>query len=436
MKKFILKTMGCKSNQLEGSLIEENLLKNGYKKVEKISDADIFILNSCTVTHKSDNEAFNILHRAKRENPNAQTVITGCIAQVEKENLLKNPDIDIVIGNDEKLDIAKHLQTSEKFAVEDIMEVNAFHSVFLDDTKKTRASLKIQDGCNNRCSYCIIPFARGKNRSADIDFIIEQVKKYEQMGFKEIVLTGIHIGQWGQDLDGDYNLLHLLRKIEEKTNIPRFRLGSLNPLEINDEMLNFLKNSEKFCPHFHLSLQSMCDKTLKAMNRHYTVQQALELIEKISEQFELPFIGSDIIAGFAGESEKDFEETVGNLKKSKLTQIHTFPYSLRKGTQAEKIENHLDSKTKEHRANIIKEISSQKHKEFLQKNIGTMQEVLIEKNLDRKTEYLKGVTRNYINVLIKPETDHNSAKNTIKNVLLEKYDKSVYGKFYEENLLY
>lgn len=435
MKKFILKTMGCKSNQLEGSLIEENLLKNGYEKVEKISDTDIFILNSCTVTHKSDNEAFNILHRAKRENPNAQTVITGCIAQVEKENLLKNPDIDIVIGNDEKLDIVKYLQTTAKCTVEDIMSVDAFHSLFLEDTKKTRASLKIQDGCNNRCSYCIIPFARGKNRSADTDFIIEQVKKYEQMGFKEIVLTGIHIGQWGQDFDGKYNLLHLLQKIEEKTNIPRFRLGSLNPLEINDEMLNFLKNSEKFCPHFHLSLQSMCDKTLKAMNRNYTVQQTLDLIEKISVQFNLPFIGSDIIAGFADESIEDFEETVNNLKKSKLTQIHTFPYSLRKGTLAEKIENHLDAKTKEHRANIIKEISTQKHKEFLQKNIDTTQEVLIEKNLDRKTGYIKGVTRNYINVLIKLEADFNSIKNTIRNVLIEKHDENVYGKFYEESLL-
>lgn len=435
MKKYILKTMGCKSNQLEGSLIEENLIKNGYEKAEKIIEADIFILNSCTVTHKSDNEAFNILHRAKRENPNTKTIITGCIAQVEKENLLKNPDIDIVIGNDEKLDLVKHLKNCESYVVEDIMEVNTFHSVLLEDTKKTRASLKIQDGCNNRCSYCIIPFARGKNRSADTDFILEQIKRYEQMDFKEIVLTGIHIGQWGQDLEGKHNLLHLLQNIEEKTNIQRFRLGSLNPLEIDDEMLDFLKNSKKFCPHFHLSLQSMCNKTLKSMNRHYSVEQALDLIEKISTKFDLPFIGSDIIAGFADESETDFEETITNLKKSKLTQIHTFPYSIRKGTQAEKFINHLDAKTKEHRATIIKEISAQKYQEFLQKNIGTVQEVLIEKNIDRKTGYIKGVTRNYINILIKPETEFNLVKNTIQHVLLEKYDECFYGKFCGNNCL-
>ena len=272
--------MGCKSNQLEGSLIEENLIKNGWGKVAKISDADIFILNSCTVTHKSDNEAFNILHKAKRENPDIKTILTGCIAQIEKENLLQNVDIDFVIGNDEKLNIVKFLDENIACAVENIMELDSFNSVLLCDTKKTRASLKIQDGCDNRCSYCIIPFARGKNRSAKVDFILEQIKIYEQMGFKEIVLTGIHIGQWNDGESGNGkqetgNLLFLLKNIEERTSISRFRLGSLNPLEIDDEMLNFLKNSEKFCPHFHLSLQSMCDKTLKSMNRHYSVAQSL-----------------------------------------------------------------------------------------------------------------------------------------------------------------
>lgn len=416
--------MGCKSNQLEGCLIEGNLVENGFKKVEKISDADIFILNSCTVTHKSDNEAFYILQHVKNKNPNIKTILTGCIAQIEKGKLLENSNIDIVLGNDEKLEIAKYLSLS--FSVGDIENLNSFHNAFLQDTKKTRASLKIQDGCDNRCSYCIIPFARGKNRSADLDFILKQIKIYEQVGFKEIVLTGIHIGQWGVN-DGKYNLLDLLKNIEEKTNIPRFRLGSLNPLEIDDEMLAFLKNSEKFCPHFHLSLQSMCDKTLKSMNRHYSVQQSLELIEKISENFNLPFVGSDIIAGFAGESEEDFQTTVENLKKSKLTQIHTFPYSVRKGTAAEKFENHLPQKVKEKRAQIIKEISSQKHAEFLQKNSGTIQEVLIEKNLDKKTGMFKGVSKNYINILVEPETDFNNVRNTIHKVKIQKVEPAVTG---------
>lgn len=447
MKRFLIKTMGCKSNQLEGFLIEENLIDNGFKRAENISNADIFILNSCTVTHKSDNEAFYILQKTKKDNPDIITVLTGCIAQIEKEKLLENPNIDIVLGNDEKLEISEYLncpspqpspqrgegeykcenqKAKSKCYAEKIKNLNTFHNILLQDTKKTRASLKIQDGCDNRCSYCIIPFARGKNRSADLDFILEQIKIYERAGFKEIVLTGIHIGQWGNEseretVNGKWNksLLYLLQTIEEQTTISRFRLGSLNPLEINDEMLEFLKNSEKFCPHFHLSLQSMCDKTLKSMNRHYSAQQALDLIEKISEIFEHPFIGSDIIAGFAGENEEDFQTTVENLKKSKLTQIHTFPYSIRKGTAAEKFENHLPQKTKENRAKIIKEISAKKYSEFLQKNLGTIQEVLIEKNLDRKTGMLKGVSRNYINILITPSIDSTNLKNTIQKVKIE-----------------
>lgn len=439
MKRFLLKTMGCKSNQLEGCLIEENLIKNEFAKVEKISDADIFILNSCTVTHKSDNEAFSILQRAKHDNPNIKTVLTGCIAQIEKGKLLENSNIDIVLGNDEKLNISQYLnidpsprpspargegetqQSFENCAVGKIEDLNSFHNVLLEDTKKTRASLKIQDGCDNRCSYCIIPFARGKNRSADLDFILEQIKIYEQAGFKEIMLTGIHIGQWWGNSEQE-NLLHLLQNIEEKTNIARFRLGSLNPLEINDKMLEFLKNSPKFCPHFHLSLQSMCDRTLKSMNRHYSVQQTLDLIDKISTIFPLGFIGSDIIAGFAGESEEDFQITIENLNKSKLTQIHTFPYSIRKGTVAENFENQLDVKTKEKRAKIIKEISAQKHTEFLKKNLGTVQEVLIEKNLDKKTGMFKGVSKNYINVLVEPQTDFDNFRNTIQRVEIQKID--------------
>lgn len=427
--------MGCKSNQLEGSLIEENLINNGFKKAENAKDADFFILNSCTVTHKSDNEAFSIIKRAKKDNSSIKTVLTGCIAQIEKDKLLENPNIDIVVGNDEKLKLANFL--NEKIAVNDIMQLDRFHNVHLKNTSKTRASLKIQDGCNNRCSYCIIPFARGKNRSADSDFIIEQIKLYEDMGFKEIVLTGIHIGQWGLDFKDKKKFLHLLENIENKTRMPRYRLGSLNPLEIDDEMLEFLSSSEKFCPHFHLSLQSMCNETLKSMNRHYSVERAMELIKQISEIFPYGFIGSDVIAGFAGETEQHFQTTIENLKKSQLSQIHTFPYSIRQGTIAEKLPNHLDSKTKELRASLIKEISAQKHNEFLQKNSGQILEVLIEKNLDKKTGMLKGVTQNYINVLIESqnslEQEQDYLKNTIQKVKIRYEDKYISGKIIQSN---
>lgn len=417
--------MGCKSNQFESSIIAENLTNNGMQKCESIEDTDVYILNSCTVTHKSDNEALYLLRNAKHKNPNCINVLTGCLAQIEKTKLLENDFIDYVIGNDEKLRLFNYINTNEKCHTSDIMDKNEFNKAVLIDTTKTRASLKIQDGCDNRCSYCIIPFARGKSRSADVDFIIEQINNFSKNGFKEVVLTGIHIGQWGTDIG--LKLLDLLKAIEDKTTIERYRLGSLNPLEINDEILEFLKHSKKFCPHFHLSLQSACNKTLRSMNRFYTVESYLELIKKINDTFELPFLGSDIITGFAGETDEDFEITRQNLEKSGLSQIHTFPYSLREGTVGAKSTDQLEGKIKEERASIVKQISKKKHDEFISSNIGRETEVLIEKHPDKKTKLLKGMTRNYLTVLLNSEDL--SLVNTLQNIKICEYkDGKLYGK--------
>lgn len=402
MKKFYLKSMGCKSNQFEGQIVAEKLVEVGFEQVKKLEDAEIYILNSCSVTHKSDNEAMYLLRHAN--SLGIKTILTGCIAQIEKEKLLSEPFIDYVYGNEDKFDIAKYLQDNETFVVRDLMSENEFCKVTLNDTTKTRISLKIQDGCDNRCAYCIIPYGRGKSRWADSDFIIKEINRYSEIGYKEVVLTGIHIGLWGGG-----NILPLLKDIETKTSIPRYRLGSLNPHEITNELLDFLQSSEKFCPHFHLSLQSACNNTLKRMNRHYTVEYYLDQIEDIVSRFDKPFLGSDIIAGFCGETEDDFETTVENLKKSKLSQIHTFPYSIRKGTIAEKLSGHLPDSVKEERAAIIKKISAEKFGIFLNSNIGSVQEVLIEKRLNKEGMY-KGVTRNYINVVLK-EGEFNSLRN-------------------------
>lgn len=428
MKRFYIHTMGCKANQFESSIIEENLAAAGIEKTNSIDDADYYILNSCTVTHKSDNEALYHLRAAKHKNPEIKTVLTGCLAQIEKEKLLENTFVDIVVGNDEKLNLSKILQeaqNSQTCMATDIMELSEFHKAVLIDTTKTRASLKIQDGCDNRCAYCIIPFARGKSRSADIPFILEQINNFVSHGFKEIVFTGIHIGLWGRE--NGMTLLDLLKEVEEKTNIPRYRLGSLNPLEITDEMLEFLQKSEKFCPHFHLSLQSACNKTLKSMNRFYTVEKYLEQIDKINELFDLPFLGSDIITGFAGESNEDFEITCKNLEKAGLSQIHTFPYSIRKGTVGASLPNQVDDKEKERRAGIVKEISAGKYSEFVTKNIGTVREVLIEKHPDKKSGLLKGVTKNYLTVLINSKNEN--LLNTLAKVKITKYQN---GKIYSE----
>lgn len=425
MKKFNIHTMGCKSNQFESAIIEENLIEHGYKKVQNIEDADIYILNSCSVTHKSDNEAMYLLRSAKHKNPNILTIATGCMAQIEKEELLKNDFIDFVIGNDEKLHLYDYINSDERFSANDILKQTEFNKVELFDTTKTRASLKIQDGCDNRCTYCIIWKARGKSRSADSEFIINQINNFAKHGFKEVMLTGIHIGQWGKEFG--LSLLDLLKEIEEKTTIERYRLGSLNPPEITDEMLKFLKTSKKFCPHFHLSLQSANDKTLRSMNRFYKTEDYLKLIEKINETFENPFLGSDVIAGFAGETEEDFEITRKNLLSSGLTQIHTFPYSKRKGTIGAEMENQVPDDVKNSRATIIKEISKEKLNKFIEKNLGKTLEVLIEKHPDKHSQNLKGMTRNYLTVQI--PSDRTDLFNTLQMVKLVKFEN---GKIYGE----
>lgn len=425
MKKFNIHTMGCKSNQFESAIIEENLIEHGYKKVQNIEDADIYILNSCSVTHKSDNEAMYLLRSAKHKNPNILTIATGCMAQIEKEELLKNDFIDFVIGNDEKLHLYDYINSDERFSANDILKQTEFNKVELFDTTKTRASLKIQDGCDNRCTYCIIWKARGKSRSADSEFIVNQINNFAKHGFKEVMLTGIHIGQWGKEFG--LSLLDLLKEIEEKTTIERYRLGSLNPPEITDEMLEFLKTSKKFCPHFHLSLQSANDKTLRSMNRFYKTEDYLKLIEKINETFENPFLGSDVIAGFAGETEEDFEITRKNLLSSGLTQIHTFPYSKRKGTIGAEMETQVPDDVKNSRATIIKEISKEKLNNFIEKNIGKTLEVLIEKHPDKHSQNLKGMTRNYLTVQI--PSDRTDLFNTLQMVKLVKFEN---GKIYGE----
>lgn len=421
MKTFYIHTMGCRANQFESAIIEEKLIDKGLIKVDKIQDADIFVLNSCSVTHKSDNEALYLLRAAKHKNPSIINVLTGCFAQIEKDELLKYDFIDYVLGNNEKLNMYEYLINKTKFSAQDVLKMSEFNAVELHDTTKTRAAVKIQDGCDNRCTYCIIWKARGKSRSAKSDFIINQINNFSKNGFKEVMITGIHIGQWGKEFG--LSLIDLLKEIEEKTTIERYRLGSLNPPEITPELLEFLKTSKKFCPHFHLSLQSANDKTLKSMNRFYKTDFYLSLIDKINETFDLPFLGSDIIVGFAGETDDDFEITKDNLQKSGLSQIHTFPYSIRKGTIGENLPNQVDDNVKVSRANIVKSISKTKYNEFVEKNIGKIQEIIIEKHRDKHTGNLKGLTRNYLSVQV--ISDDETIYNSIQNVKITKVENGL-----------
>lgn len=421
--KFLIKTHGCKANQLESAVITEKLVNEGYELCNSAKDADIYILNSCSVTETADIEALRTLRNIKHKNPNILTVLTGCSAQLRGENLAEFDYIDIILGNNDKFDIVNKIK-SKTSTVTDIFKVENFNNQLIHTYSKTRGYLKIQDGCNNYCSYCTIPYARGKSRSNSIENILEQIKIYTDTGIKEIVLTGIHIGQWGEDFNSGAALYNLLEAIES-TQIERYRLGSLNPLEIDERLINFLSQSDKFCPHFHLSIQSLTNKTLENMNRHYSAECCLELIEKLNNNFKLPFLGSDIIVGFPQESDKDFETTVENAKKSGLSSIHVFPYSVRSNTKAAQMSGQVDEHTKHERASILHKITDEKINEFINKNIGMTAQVLVEKRPDKHTGLAKGVTKNYLNVYIENHTF--DIFNTIQNVkILNRKDDKLF----------
>lgn len=416
-KKFFIKTLGCKTNEIESQIIKESLLNKGYIKTDNRLEADIYILNSCTVTSHSDNQALYLIKQIRKDKPDIKIILTGCLAQTG------NPDeinADLILGNNEKLDIDKYIENlfekNKTVFADNIFNTKEYNNKFLYNASSTRPSVKIQDGCNNRCSYCLIPYARGNSRSNNIENIIKQINLHIKNNKKEIVLTGIHIGQWG--IEFNQNLINLLKEIE-KTDILRYRLGSLYINEIDDNLLEFLQNSKKFCPHFHLSLQSLTDKTLKNMNRFYTRKEALDKINKIHQCFNLPYIGCDIITGFPDETKDDFLITKESLIEAKVSYIHSFPYSIRKNTPAAAMENQILEHIKKERTKELIEISNLLHKNFLDKNKNTTRTIIYEKKSKKMNAY-KGVSENYIKVYKKSETD---LQNTVETVALSEFEE-------------
>ena len=422
MKTFYLKTFGCKTNQTESAVMEEKLLEKGYVKGTK-ENADFLIINSCAVTQEAERKLLEYIKSVKNKNSDVKVIVTGCFAQLNKDT---KPDIiDKFAGIYEKPDIAELLETDEKIVVSDINSHKKFRYEKLNFTERTRAIVKIQDGCNNRCSYCTICIARGKSRSCEIKDIFEQIQTLSDNGYNEVVLTGIHVGQWGLDFDEKKSLTDLFKEIE-KTDIKTYRIGSLDPNEITDELINFLSESKKFCPHFHLSLQSLCDKTLKNMNRHYNFEKIENTVTKLSEKFKNVFLGCDIIVGFPKETEEDFSETYKRLNKLPLSQIHVFPYSVRPNTVASKMDGQIPKEEKHRRMKLVKDLSEVKHLEFLEKNIGETYFITPEKKPDKKTGLYKAVTPNYIKVLFKekPKSDYCE----IKIESTDKENHTVFGK--------
>ncbi len=409
MKKIAVNTLGCKNNQIESSIIKEDFTSIGYEVVGFSDVADIYIINTCSVTEKSDKTAKYFIRQAKRANPKAKIIVTGCYAQVAAQELEQIDYVDLVLGNVEKhkmLDYLKYIEQENKVHVRDIMEHRVFDfDKFASHSGRTRSFLKIQDGCNNRCTYCIIPYARGKSRSNKPENIISEINNLTAKGFKEVVITGIHLGQWGLDFEPGQSLYNLINKIETINNLKRYRIGSLNPTEFDDELINTLANSEKLCRHLHISLQSANNDILKAMQRGYSVEMYIDLIHKLKAIMPDLAIGCDIIVGFPGETDDMFEQTYENLKQLPISYLHVFSYSRRKGTPAYDMPNQVPHKAKKQRNKILTELAAQKSMDFKQGFINKEMEILIEKSRDKSTGWLKGLTGNYITVLLDAQSD-------------------------------
>ena len=423
MKKVSFYTLGCKVNQYETNAMAQKFKEAGYKIVDMNYDiSDICIVNTCTVTNMSDRKSRHSLRRVKEKNPSAIIAAVGCYAQVAKNDLEKMSEIDIVLGNEEKANIVQYVEKfmenhneNKLIEIEDIASKKEFEDMGqITYTEKTRAFIKVQDGCNQFCSYCIIPYARGRVRSRNAESIIKEITQIAQNGIKEVVITGIHVASYGRDLGNENGLIELLEKINEIEGIKRIRLGSLEPKIITEEFMQRLSKLEKMCHHFHLSLQSGCDETLKRMNRKYTTAEVKEIIERLRRYYDDVMLTTDIIVGFPGETEEEFETTYQFLKEVKLYKMHVFQYSPRKGTRAAVMPNQIDGNIKEARSKKLIELSNENQKMYNQQLVGKDVEVLFE---DREVEdgitYFRGHTQNYI--LVKYKTDEN-LENTLKKV--------------------
>ena len=423
MKKVSFYTLGCKVNQYETNAMAQKFKEAGYEIVDMNEDiSDICIVNTCTVTNMSDRKSRHSLRRVKEKNPSAIIAAVGCYAQVAKNDLEKMSEIDIVLGNEEKANIVQYVEEfmenqneNKLIEIEDIANKKEFEDMGqITYTEKTRAFIKVQDGCNQFCSYCIIPYARGRVRSRNAESIIKEITQIAQNGIKEVVITGIHVASYGRDFENENGLIELLEKINEIEGIKRIRLGSLEPKIITEEFMQRLSKLEKMCHHFHLSLQSGCDETLKRMNRKYTTDEVKEIIERLRRYYDDVMLTTDIIVGFPGETEEEFETTYQFLKEVKLYKMHVFQYSPRKGTRAAVMPNQIDGNIKEARSKKLIELSNENQKMYNQQLVGKEVEVLFE---DREEEdgitYFRGHTQNYI--LVKYKTDEN-LENTLKNV--------------------
>lgn len=412
MKKAALHNLGCKVNAYETEAMQHLLEEAGYEIVPFTQKADVYVINTCSVTNMADRKSRQMLHKAKKNNPDSIVVATGCYVQTSEKEVLNDLSVDIVIGNDRKHDLVRLLDEYSLDSVNDTVDdindgKHDFEELFIDQTKEhTRAFIKVQDGCNQFCSYCIIPYARGRVRSRRFENVIAEVERLAANGFKEVVLTGIHLSSYGVDFEEAAGLLELIQAVNAVKGIERIRLGSLEPKIVTEHFASELSKLDKICPHFHLSLQSGCDATLKRMNRKYTTKEYERGCELLRKYFVHPAITTDVIVGFPGEIEEEFEQTKAYLEHIHFYEMHIFKYSKRKGTRAAVMPDQIDEQIKAARSEKLIALGHDMSKEFRKFYIGKNEEVLFEeKAVIGDKEYFVGYTKEYVKVAKK--TDEN-----------------------------
>jgi threonylcarbamoyladenosine tRNA methylthiotransferase MtaB len=391
-------TLGCKLNFAETSTIERLFVERGFQPVDFNSHTDVVVINTCTVTASADKKCRNIINKAARNSPGAFIAVVGCYSQLKADEIARIPGVDLVLGSREKYSIFEYANQFKKKEVAEIHscaitgegEFSPSYSI----SGRTRSFLKIQDGCDYYCSYCTIPMARGRSRSATVKEIIVQAGEIERSGVKEVVLTGVNIGDFGKN--GSENLLELLQSLEDETDIKRFRISSIEPNLLSDEIISLVAKSEKFAPHFHMPLQSGCEAILEKMNRKYSPQLFSDRVERINNEIPMAGIGADVITGFPGETERDFTETYDFLKNSEIAFLHVFSYSDRKNTRASGFPDKVSPQVKEYRSKVLHQLADEKLNNFYEKCTGTLQSVLFE-SFNKKGR-MSGFTGNYVKV--------------------------------------
>lgn len=433
MKKAVLHNLGCKVNAYETEAMQHLLEEAGYEIVPFTQKADVYVINTCSVTNMADRKSRQMLHKAKKNNPDSIVVAAGCYVQTSEKEVLNDLSVDIVIGNDRKHDLVRLLEEYSLDSVNDTVDdindgKHDFEELFIDQTKEhTRAFIKVQDGCNQFCSYCIIPYARGRVRSRRFENVIAEVERLAANGFKEVVLTGIHLSSYGVDFEEATGLLELIQAVNAVKGIERIRLGSLEPKIVTEHFASELSKLDKICPHFHLSLQSGCDATLKRMNRKYTTKEYERGCELLRKYFVHPAITTDVIVGFPGETEEEFEQTKAYLEHIHFYEMHIFKYSKRKGTRAAVMPDQIDEQIKAARSEKLIALGHDMSKEFRKFYIGKNEEVLFEeKAVIGDKEYFVGYTKEYVKV----------AKETAENLENQIVSGRISGMLTDEILLF